>query len=204
MLTSVRVPEPFVGLFEIAEKYVGGLFEKVARDPSKGSIHVGGQRYVLVRGESLFIALFDQLSIAFGEQEAQEFIYNLARIIGKSDSDKFAEEMGLIGVLTLLVLFAVFLHSGWRIARGCPVPALRLVAIGLTVSIVLQAAINIAVASAMAPTKGIPLPFISHGSSGLVVLLLQVGILVGIARIVPSTAAAEAKTPEAESASTVS
>ena len=111
----------------------------------------------------------------------------------------FAEEMGLIGVLTLLGLFAVFLHSGWRIARGCPVPALRLVAIGMTLSIVLQAVINIAVASAMAPTKGISLPFISHGSSGLVVLLLQVGILIGIARTAPSRESARTEPRSTES-----
>ena len=50
-------------------------------------------------------------------------------------------------------------------------------------NIVLQACINIAVATASAPTKGIPLPFVSFGSSGLTMFLFQVGIVLGIARM---------------------
>ena len=50
-------------------------------------------------------------------------------------------------------------------------------------NIVLQACVNIAVATASAPTKGIPLPFVSFGSSGLTMVLFQVGIVLGIARL---------------------
>ncbi|MCI0651003.1 MAG: FtsW/RodA/SpoVE family cell cycle protein [Planctomycetes bacterium] len=94
----------------------------------------------------------------------------------------YAEETGLVGVAFLIGLFALLLHAGWRVVRECPEPALRIIAGGFVLNLVLQAAMNIAVASASAPTKGIPLPFISHGSSGLTIALLEVGIILAIAR----------------------
>lgn len=95
----------------------------------------------------------------------------------------YAEETGLVGVVILLALYSAFLQFGWRVARRCPHPALRLLAFGLVLNVILQAAMNVAVATASAPTKGIPLPFLSHGSSGLSVLLLEVGILLSISRL---------------------
>ncbi len=102
----------------------------------------------------------------------------------------FAEENGLVGVLLLVGLFSLLLQCGWRIVRDCPHPGLRLAALGIVTNVILQASINIAVATASAPTKGIPLPFLSHGSSGLTILLLEIGILLSIARleVAPRTA----------------
>lgn len=93
------------------------------------------------------------------------------------------EELGFLGVLGVLLMLSVLLHTGARIVTRCPDPALRLVALAIVVNIVLQSCINIAVATASAPTKGIGLPFASYGSSSLTVLLLQVGILLSIARL---------------------
>ena len=93
------------------------------------------------------------------------------------------EELGLLGVVLLLGLFTLVLQSGWRVVRLSPHPALRLLAFGILMNIVLQACLNIAVATASAPTKGIPLPFVSFGSSGLTMFLFQVGIVLGIARL---------------------
>ena len=95
----------------------------------------------------------------------------------------FAEETGFLGVVVLLGLFTLFLQSGWRIVRRCPDPALRILGLGILVNIILQAVINIAVATASAPTKGIGLPFLSYGSSGLTMVLLQVGILLALSRL---------------------
>ena len=92
------------------------------------------------------------------------------------------EELGLIGAVALIAIFSLILQCGWRVARDCPDPALRILAFAVVLNIVLQATINMAVATAAAPTKGIPLPFVSFGSSGLTVLLLEVGILLAIAR----------------------
>lgn len=92
------------------------------------------------------------------------------------------EELGLVGAVLVIAVFSLILQSGWRVARGCPDPALRVLAFAIVVNIVLQATINMAVTTAAAPTKGIPLPFVSFGSSGLTMFLLQVGILLAIAR----------------------
>jgi len=111
---TVKVPEQFVPLFEQAEQYVDSLFKEFKRDPSHGMIHVGKQRYVLVRGEGLYIALFDELSKTFGEDQADEFIYNMARIIGKADSIAFSEERGITDPTTKLSTGPVhFAYAGW-------------------------------------------------------------------------------------------
>jgi predicted hydrocarbon binding protein len=114
MVTTVKVPAPFEPLFEQAEKYVAALFKEFKQEPQKGTIHVGGERYILIRGESLFVALFDQLQGAFGDEQAQEFIYNMARIIGKADSKAFAENRKLTDPNAKLSTGPVhFAFSGW-------------------------------------------------------------------------------------------
>ncbi len=121
MVNTVKVPEAFVPLFEIADQYVGKLFQEFERDPSKGTIHIGGERYVLFRGESLFVALFDQLEKSFGREQAQEFIYNMARIIGKSDSKDFANNRGVTDPAEKLSAGPVhFAYSGWAFVEIYP------------------------------------------------------------------------------------
>lgn len=93
------------------------------------------------------------------------------------------EELGYVGFLALLIVLSLLLHAGKRVVDRCPDPALRLVGLAIVVNIVLQSCINIAVATAAAPTKGIGLPFISYGSTSLSVVLFQVGLLLGIARL---------------------
>jgi son of sevenless-like protein len=114
MVDTVKVPEQYRPTFEIADKYVGDLFKEFVHEPQRGMIHVGGERYILVRGESLFVALFEQLESVLGEAPAQEFLYNMARVIGKSDSIAFSENRGVTAPLEKLstgpVLFA---YSGW-------------------------------------------------------------------------------------------
>lgn len=114
MVKTVKVPSKFEPLFEVAEKYVDALFKEFKHEPAKGTIHVGGERYILVRGEGLFVALFDQLEKSFGEEQAQEFIYNMARTIGKSDSKDFSENRKLKDPTEKLSTGPVhFAYSGW-------------------------------------------------------------------------------------------
>ncbi|MGE3166014.1 MAG: FtsW/RodA/SpoVE family cell cycle protein [Planctomycetota bacterium] len=96
------------------------------------------------------------------------------------------EELGYIGFLMLFAMLTLLLQSGWRVVSRCSDPVLRLVALAVVVNLVLQSLINVAVATASAPTKGIGLPFVSYGSSSLTVALFQVGLLIGIARAVPA------------------
>ena len=75
MLNSARVPDPFYGTFELAEVIVRNHFADLQLRPASGTVHVGGERYVLLRAESLYLSWFDALSDAFGEEAAREFIY---------------------------------------------------------------------------------------------------------------------------------
>lgn len=90
------------------------------------------------------------------------------------------EEMGLVGTLAIVVLFAVFLIMGFNIAKGAADLLGSLLAAGIVSIITMQAALNMAVTTGAAPTKGLPLPFISEGGTSLIVTLAMVGILVNI------------------------
>jgi cell division protein FtsW len=90
------------------------------------------------------------------------------------------EELGLLGALAIVTVFALILYRGLRASAGCPDDFGRLLALGLTVMIVGQALVNMSVVLGLLPTKGIPLPFVSYGGSSMLVNLLAVGILLNI------------------------
>jgi cell division protein FtsW len=92
------------------------------------------------------------------------------------------EELGLIGTLTVLVIFALFLWRGIRTSLLAPDRFGMLLSLGLVTGIVAQALFNISVVLSLVPTKGIPLPFISYGGSSLVPTLAAVGILLNISQ----------------------
>src|SRR4029453_14388482 len=92
------------------------------------------------------------------------------------------EELGLLGTLTVLSAFALFLWRGLRISFMAPDRFGGLLAIGMVTGIVAQALFNMSVVLSMVPTKGIPLPFISYGGSSLVPTLAAVGILLNISQ----------------------
>jgi cell division protein FtsW (lipid II flippase) len=92
------------------------------------------------------------------------------------------EELGLIGALIVVLVFAVFLWRGMRAALRAPDRFGMLLGIGIVVGIVAQALLNMSVVLALVPTKGIPLPFISYGGSSLVPTLAGVGILLNISQ----------------------
>lgn len=90
------------------------------------------------------------------------------------------EEWGFVGVCLVVLLFALFLWMGFRIARMAPDMFGMLLAVGLTGLIGTAAIVHMAVTLALVPTTGLPLPFISYGRSSLVVSLLAAGVLVSI------------------------
>jgi cell division protein FtsW len=93
-----------------------------------------------------------------------------------------AEELGLLGSLFVIALFAIFLWRGMRAAWRTEDVFGRYLAVGITCMVVLQAFINISVVLGMVPTKGIPLPLVSYGGSSLFVTLACVGVLLNITK----------------------
>jgi rod shape determining protein RodA len=96
-------------------------------------------------------------------------------------------ELGLAGALLLLALLALITWRGLRAARRAPDPFGRLLAVGVTGIVLVQALVNVSVNLRMFPATGIPLPFISQGGSSLVVMLVAVGLLQSVASRRPPT-----------------
>jgi cell division protein FtsW len=93
-----------------------------------------------------------------------------------------AEELGLVGVALIALTFVYILHRGTRIALRGRDEFGRLLATGVTVLLGTQAAINFGVVMGTLPTKGLTLPFVSHGGSSLMALSLAVGVLLNVGR----------------------
>jgi cell division protein FtsW len=100
------------------------------------------------------------------------------------------EELGVVGCLVVLALFAVLAYAGLRIARRVADPYRRTVAAACTLWIAGQAVINIGAVVGVLPITGVPLPFISAGGTALVVTLIAVGMLASFARAEPAAARA--------------
>ena len=92
------------------------------------------------------------------------------------------EELGLIGTSAVLLLFALLLWRGCRAALRAPDRFGYLLGMGLTLFLVIQAALNMGMVLGMLPTKGLPLPFLSYGGSSLMVCLLSVGVLLNVSQ----------------------
>jgi cell division protein FtsW len=92
------------------------------------------------------------------------------------------EELGLLGTLAVVLGFMILLWRGLRAAWSAPDDFGRYLAVGLTLSIVFQALINVSVTLGLLPTKGIPLPFISAGGSSLVFALVAVGLVANVSQ----------------------
>lgn len=93
-----------------------------------------------------------------------------------------AEQLGLVGVAIVILLFCTILVRGVRIALNARDDFGRFLAFGLTLLITLQAGINMLVAVGLIPTKGLTLPFVSYGGSSMIVCCLALGIILNISR----------------------
>jgi cell division protein FtsW len=93
-----------------------------------------------------------------------------------------AEELGFMGAILIVLLFVVLGVRGLRAAFRSTDPFARMVAFGITTTILLQAFFNISVVLSLVPTKGIPLPLISSGGTSLFFTLCSIGILLNITK----------------------
>ena len=106
----------------------------------------------------------------------------LPESIGDSVFAVLAEKLGLFGVSIALGLYLLFAIFGYKIALKSGDPFSKFLAAGVTSWIMIQSFMNIAAISGLAPLTGVPLPFISYGSSGLVIVLSGAGIIANVSR----------------------
>lgn len=92
------------------------------------------------------------------------------------------EELGFIGALSVIVLFAILIWRGFMVARQAPDKLGSLLAFGITTLIALQVIINIAVVTSLIPVTGMPLPFFSSGGTALLFTMGEMGVLLNISR----------------------
>jgi len=92
------------------------------------------------------------------------------------------EELGFVGALAIVALFAVFVWRGVRIGLRAADPFGAYLALGITVLIATQTLINLGAVTGLLPTKGLPLPFISFGGSALLMTMLATGLLLNVSQ----------------------
>jgi cell division protein FtsW len=105
------------------------------------------------------------------------------------------EELGVVGIFGVLFLYGLVAYAGLRVAKNARGTYAKLVAAGITSLFLSQAMLNVFTVLGLAPLTGVPLPFISYGSTNLIVLLMGMGVLLNVAaggnvklRVVPDVA----------------
>jgi cell division protein FtsW len=140
-------------------------------DPSGTDYHSVESIYALASGGLFGVGIGEGTSKYWVPNANSDFVFS---IIG--------EELGLLGAVAVLALFALLAYSGMRVARRSADPFVRLVAGAATIWLCGQAVINIGYVTALLPVTGIPLPFISAGGTSLLASFLVLGMLVSFAR----------------------
>ncbi|HYE89707.1 MAG TPA: putative lipid II flippase FtsW [Terriglobales bacterium] len=92
------------------------------------------------------------------------------------------EELGFVGAVTVVALFAVLVWRGLRIGLRAQEPFGAYLALGITVLVATQTLVNLGVVTGLLPTKGLPLPFLSFGGSALLVTMAATGVLLNISQ----------------------
>lgn len=91
------------------------------------------------------------------------------------------EELGVVGIFGILFLYGLVAYAGLRVAKNARGTYAKLVAAGITSLFLSQAMLNMFTVLGLAPLTGVPLPFISYGSTNLIVLLIGMGVLLNVA-----------------------
>lgn len=127
-----------------------------------------------------FVAFNEGGVLGQGLGEGRQKLFYLPEAHTDFIASVLAEELGMIGVVTLILLFIMFAYRGFKIAFNAPDAFGRYFAFGITLFISLQAILNLLVVMGLFPTKGMVLPFVSYGGSALLTMLVATGILLNI------------------------
>jgi cell division protein FtsW len=144
-------------------------------DPSANSLSSGYQ----IQQSLIAIGSGGFFGRGFG-QSAGKFNY-LPEPNGDSIFAVFAEETGFVGTMILVIFFVALAARGIVIAGTSNNLFMGLVALGFSCIIILQAFINIGAMLGIIPLTGLPLPFISHGGTALVAVLIMCGLILNVA-----------------------
>ncbi len=119
-------------------------------------------------------------------QSIQKFGY-LPEPQGDSIFAVIGEELGFVGGVTIIILFLLFVLRGLKIANNSPDLFSRLLVSGIVILITAQSFMNIASTTGVFPLTGVPLPFVSHGGTSLMIDLIAVGIILQISKFKQKT-----------------
>jgi cell division protein FtsW len=153
--------------------------------------HASGSGFQAVQGQ---IAIGSGGVFGVGPGQSVQKIFYLPEAPTDFILAVIAEELGAAGVCALLFLYGLIAYGGLRAAKGARSLQSALIAVGMTSLIVSQALLNVFAVLGLAPLTGVPLPFVSYGSSSLIVMLAAMGLLLNVAsggtahvRAVPGT-----------------
>ncbi len=140
--------------------------------------HASGSGFQAVQGQ---IAIGSGGLFGVGPGQSVQKIFYLPEAPTDFILAVIAEELGAAGVCALLFLYGLIAYAGLRAAKGARSVHSALIAVGMTALIVSQALLNVFAVLGLAPLTGVPLPFVSYGSSSLIVMLAAMGLLVNVA-----------------------
>jgi cell division protein FtsW len=138
----------------------------------------GGSGFQAVQGQ---IAIGSGGFLGVGPGQSVQKVFYLPEAHTDFILAVIGEELGVAGISCLLFLYGMIAYAGLRTAKSAKGIYAKLVAAGLTSLILCQALLNVYAVLGLAPLTGVPLPFISSGSSSLIVLLCSMGVLLNIA-----------------------
>ncbi|HEY2217128.1 MAG TPA: putative lipid II flippase FtsW [Solirubrobacteraceae bacterium] len=140
--------------------------------------HASGSGFQAVQGQ---IAIGSGGLFGVGPGQSVQKIFYLPEAPTDFILAVVAEELGAVGVCALLFLYGLIAYAGLRAAKGARSLQSALIAVGVTSLIVSQALLNVFAVLGLAPLTGVPLPFVSYGSSSLIVMLAGMGLLLNVA-----------------------
>jgi cell division protein FtsW len=140
--------------------------------------HASGSGFQAVQGQ---IAIGSGGLFGAGPGQSVQKIFYLPEAPTDFILAVIGEELGVVGVCGLLFLYGLIAYAGLRAAKGARSLYSALIAVGVTSLIVSQAILNVFAVLGLAPLTGVPLPFVSYGSSSLIVMLASMGLLMNVA-----------------------
>ena len=185
MLVAAGVPMRQLGLVAAVGAFLVmmfALFEPYRRARLTAFMnpweHAGGIGFQSVQGQ---IAIGSGGMFGLGPGQSVQKIFYLPEAHTDFILAVIGEELGVAGVCGLLFLYGMIGYAGLRTAKNAKGAYAKLLAGGLTSLILCQALLNVYAVLGLAPLTGVPLPFVSSGSTSLIVLLCSMGLLLNIA-----------------------